>query len=194
MNALLGFARQLQDFCVEQGWSFCFIGGIAVQKWSEPRVTDDADLTVLTGFGTEERFADALLTWLEPRRSDARAFALRHRVLLVRSADGISVDIAFGALPFEASAVARATEEELLPGLSLRVCSPEDLIVFKVFADRALDWRDVEMTIVRQGAGRLDWQYIETQLAPLLELKEAPDLLVRLHRLKRKIEAPPPAG
>ena len=57
MNALLAFARQLQDFCEEQEWRFCFIGGIAVQKWSQPRVTDDVDLTLLTGFGGEEVFA-----------------------------------------------------------------------------------------------------------------------------------------
>lgn len=191
MNTLLAFARQLQNFCEEQDWRFCFIGGIAVQRWSQPRVTDDADLTLLTGFGGEEVFADALLSWLEPRRADARAFALRHRVLLARSVEGIPVDIAFGALPFEESAVARARDEELLPGLSLRICSAEDLIVFKVFADRPLDWRDVEMTIVRQGSEKLDWNYVETQLAPLVELKETPELLIRLQRLKSEIERMP---
>ena len=153
MNGLLAFARQLQDFCEARNWRFCFIGGLAVQKWAEPRVTDDADLTLLTGFGGEEKFADALLGWLEPRRTDAREFALRHRVLLVRSPSGISADIAFGALPYEELAVERARDQELLPHLSLRLCSPEDLIVFKTFADRPLDWRDVEMTIVRQGSG-----------------------------------------
>ena len=36
-------------------------GGLAVQRWGEPRLTRDADLTLLTGFGKEARFASALL-------------------------------------------------------------------------------------------------------------------------------------
>ena len=55
-------ARQVQDFCDQRCWRSCFIGGIAVQRWSEPRVTRDVDLTLLTGFGGEDEFIDALLT------------------------------------------------------------------------------------------------------------------------------------
>jgi len=33
-----------------------------VQRWAEPRVTDDVDLTLLAGFGDEEGFVDDLLT------------------------------------------------------------------------------------------------------------------------------------
>ncbi len=32
-----------------------------MQRWSEPRFTHDADLTLLTGFGAEESFVDKLL-------------------------------------------------------------------------------------------------------------------------------------
>lgn len=64
----------MQEFYRSQDWRFCFIGGLAVQRWSEPRVTDDVDLTLITGFGTEEPFIDALLAldWLQPRRLDER--------------------------------------------------------------------------------------------------------------------------
>lgn len=187
MNALFAVARQLQDFCEARDWRFCFIGGIAVQRWAEPRVTDDADLTLLTGFGGEEKFVDDLLTWLHLREPDGRQFALRHRVLLAQSSDGIPLDIALGALPFEESAVARARDEELLPGLCLRLCTAEDLIVFKAFAGRAVDWRDIEMTIVRQGEGALDWTYIEESLLPLVKLKETPETLGQLNDLRRAL-------
>lgn len=187
MNALFAVARQLQDFCEARDWRFCFIGGIAVQRWAEPRVTDDADLTLLTGFGGEEKFVDDLLTWLHLREPGGREFALRHRVLLAQSIDGIPLDIALGALPFEESAVTRARDEELLPGLSLRLCTAEDLIVFKAFAGRALDWRDVEMTIVRQGEDALDWTYIEESLLPLVKLKDKPETLEQLNDLRRSL-------
>jgi hypothetical protein len=44
-------AAELQTVCLEQGWRFCFIGGLALQRWGEPRETVDVGLTVLTGFG-----------------------------------------------------------------------------------------------------------------------------------------------
>ena len=53
MNALLDAALRLQQFCQTQQWRFCFIGGLAVQRWGEPRFTQDADMTLLSGFGNE---------------------------------------------------------------------------------------------------------------------------------------------
>jgi hypothetical protein len=185
MNAVLEAARDLQEFIAARQWHFCFIGGLAVQKWSEPRVTDDVDITLLTGFGSEEVFIDELLSWLEPRRPDAREFALQRRVLL---ASGVDVDIAMAAFPFEKLATERAQPVELAPGFVLRLCSAEDLIIFKSFAGRPLDWRDVEMCIVRQGDSRLNWKYVYDQLAPLVELKEQPQLLDQLKSLRRNLQ------
>ena len=58
----------------------------------------------------------------------------------------------------------------------------------KVFANRELDWRDVQMTIVRQGVVALDWDYIEKHLKPLLELKGESESLDRLQGLRRRYE------
>ena len=88
---------------------FCFIGGLAVQRWGEPRETVDVDLTLLTGFGGEDRFVSALLTHFEPRIDDAAAFAQVNRVLLLRAPSGVGLDIAMGGLPFEESAVVRSS-------------------------------------------------------------------------------------
>lgn len=46
---ILAAAGELQRFCERQGWRFCLIGGVAVQRWGEPRFTQDVDLTLLTG-------------------------------------------------------------------------------------------------------------------------------------------------
>jgi hypothetical protein len=70
----------------------------------------------------------------------------------------------------------------------LRLCTAEDLIVYKSFAGRALDWADVESVIAKQPRGRLDWRYIYTQLKPLSELKEDPEILPRLKDLRRIVE------
>lgn len=56
MIELVGLAREVQDFLEDRRWRFCFIGGLSVQRWGEPRLTRDIDLSVLTGFGREEEF------------------------------------------------------------------------------------------------------------------------------------------
>ena len=48
----------------------------------EPRETVDVDLTLLTGFGGEERFIRTLLQHFEARIENAADFALAQRVLL----------------------------------------------------------------------------------------------------------------
>lgn len=114
-------AADVQEFCLGHGWRFCFIGGLAVQRWSEPRFTKHVDHTLLTGIGSEEEFVDALLARYEPRRDDAREFALLNRVLLLRDPNGIGIDVALGALPFEESAVNRAIAVEAYPGIFLQI-------------------------------------------------------------------------
>ncbi len=177
-------AADLQRFCDEQGWRSCFIGGIAVQRWSQPRVTRDIDITLLTGFGNEAAFIEALLSRYTPRSLDAAQFALRSRVLLLNSPDGIGIDVSLGALPFEDLAVERASLYEFEPGFALRICSAEDLMVMKLFASRAIDIRDAEGIAVRHEKA-LDWHYIETQLTPLAELKDDPSIMTQFARIRQ---------
>ena len=122
-------------------------------------MTRDVDVTLLTGFGGEQRYIQTLLQEYRPRRPDAAAFALANRVLLLKFHDETGLDIDLGGLPFEEIAAVRATDFEFLPGIALRTCSAEDLIVLKAFADRALDWQDVRMILARQGVDHLDWSY-----------------------------------
>ena len=143
-------AAGIQAFCEQQGWRFCFIGGLALLRWGEPRETIDADLTLLADWGQEGPVIDALLEHYAGRLPDAREFALQHRVLLLRSEQGVGLDIAFGALPFEEEAVQRSSPFTYPGDIVLRTCAAEDLIVMKAFAGRGQDWVDVERVIQRQ--------------------------------------------
>ena len=125
MNPIFAAALAIQDFCRRRGWRFCFIGGIAVQRWGEPRLTEDADLTLLTGFGSEEPFVAAMLGAFKGRRPDAHEFALRYRVLLIESSSGVPVDVSLGAMPFEERAVGRSSAFAIGEGKSLLTCSAE---------------------------------------------------------------------
>lgn len=181
MNALLDAAREVGDFFAERGWSYCVIGGLAVQRWGEPRTTLDADLTLLAGWGEEERFARAILGRFASRIPDGLNFAVERRVLLLRSSGGKDVDISLGALPFEAQMVQRAVPVEFAPGCTLPCCTAEDLFVMKAFAARPRDWLDAEGVLQRQAG--LDSAYILGHLRELCDLKGDPGILRRAESL-----------
>ena len=183
MKPIFETAQTVQSLFQSEGWKFCFIGGVALQRWAVPRLTNDVDLTLLTGFGEEEPFIDKILSAFESRIEDAANFALTNRVLLVKNGN-VGIDISLGALDFEELAVTRSSMWQPLPDISLRTCSPEDLIVFKAFADRLQDWADVENILTVQKD--LDWNYVLQQLTPLVELKESPEILIKLDTLLKK--------
>jgi hypothetical protein len=186
VNPLFAAGLDLQRFFEERQWRFCFIGGLAVQRWGEPRLTLDVDCTLLTGFGQEAGYVDALLAAFAGRVDRPREFALAHRVLLLYGASKVPLDIALGAMPFEERSIERASAFDIGQGQSLLTCSAEDLIVFKAFAGRERDWLDIETIIVRQRQA-LDIDVIRRELIPLLELKEDADAEARLRRLLSKV-------
>jgi len=185
VNPIFSASLEIQEFCHGRAWRFCFIGAVAVQRWGEPRLTQDVDLTLLTGFGAEQPFVDALLAAFKGRRPDARDFALRYRVLLLEAGNGIPLDVSLGAMPFEERAVARASPFAIGEGQSLLTCSAEDLVVLKAFAGRDKDWLDIEGVILRQ-ADRLQEALIWQELEPLLDLKGSPETADRLRALLRR--------
>ena len=187
MNEVIRAASELQAVCQAQSWRFCFIGGLALVRWGDPRETVDADLTLLTGFGGEEQFVTTLLQQFQGRIPDAESFALEHRVLLLRSQSGVGLDITLVRCLTKRLVVNRSSDFVYPPGISLRTCSAEDLVVLKAFAGRGQDWVDVERVIVRQ-TGKLDWTYIVQQLRPFAELKGEPQILDELERRRVEFE------
>lgn len=178
---VLDAALAAQAACQALDLSFCVIGGVALQRWGEPRFTADADLSVLVEPGDEARVAESLLTELPARIENATDFAARTRVVLARSDEGVGIDIVLAGLPFEARVIDRSSLWQLWEGATLRTCSAEDLIVMKAFADRDKDWADVTAILERQG-DKLDLDLVRTELQPLVEAKEAPDILEELER------------
>ena len=53
-------ALNAQAVSEELGLKFFVIGGVALQRWGEPRFTADADLSVLAEPGREDTVASAL--------------------------------------------------------------------------------------------------------------------------------------
>lgn len=189
MNLVFAAALELQTFCQQWDWRFCLIGGVALQRWGEPRQTVDVDITLLTGFGDEEKFIRPMLAQFRPRRADAAEFALRNRVLLVENAQQVGMDIALGGQPIEEQTIERASLYDIGSGHQLRTCIAEDLVVHKCFASREQDWIDVRNVLEKQR-GKLRVAQIYEELTPLAELKAQPDIVDRLRNLLGKVERP----
>jgi len=187
LGPLFEAAASLQAEFARRAWSFCFIGGLAVQAWGQARMTTDVDLSLLTGWGEEDRFLAGLEQFLTYREEGNHRFALRSRVALMRSSTGVPVDIALAAIPFETTCVRRAVDVRFEEGMMLRVCSATDLIVHKAFANRPLDWEDIDAILVRSGH-LVDRKEVVRELAPLAALKEEPEIVDRFRALAERVE------
>jgi hypothetical protein len=188
MTELYTTALEAERLCESQDWSFCIIGGVAVQRWGEPRLTRDVDLTLLTGFGGEETFIEPWLRDYQFRPPGSMEMALENRVLLLVNRRGTPVDVALGGVDFERRSVERSSLWKIPSGM-LRTCSAEDLLVHKCFAGREQDWVDVDGILARQK-GKLDLALVGRELKPLLELQERPDKLERLEQKIREHDRP----
>lgn len=182
MNGLFQAGLEIQHFMENKDWKFCFIGGLAVIRWGESRMTQDIDLSLFTGFGNERIYIQDILKIFKSRTYDPIDFALKNRVLLVIASNDVAVDITFAGLPFESEMIERATIYDFDENCSLLTCSAEDLIVLKAFANRTRDWNDVEGIVVKNRES-LDADYIVRQLTPLCELKGAPEIIRKLEKL-----------
>jgi len=184
-HRLFHAALELQTALDEVGRPYCFIGGLAVQRWGEVRFTQDADATVLSDFQFDEEIIERLFARFKSRRPDGLAVARQHRVLLLETIDGVRLDVALGAMDFEARAIQRSSLWELPDGSDLRTCSAEDLVVHKAFASRDKDWMDIKGILLRQGR-ELNVSQIFEEIGPLVALKEDDSILPRLEALMRK--------
>ncbi len=151
------------------------IGGIASSLLGNPRLTADVDAVIL--LPTEkvpELISAAEQEGLAPRLEDAEGFARRHRVLLLRhSESSINVDLTLGTLPFEVEAVHRSRVHQI-DGLSLRLPTPEDLIVFKAVAHRPQDLLDIQALI--HANPNLDRAQIERWVGEFARALDMPEL------------------
>lgn len=161
---------------------FCFIGGLALQRWGEVRVTQDVDLTIFCPLGKEMEIVDTLSTFLTPRELDVEGLATIARMFLGLAPSGIQVDISLGFMPYEERVMERARNVDFEMAEPLRCCSPEDLAILKTVAGRERDWADIR-TIVHRSGPKVDWDLVYAEAKVLLNLSENPEHEDRLRQI-----------
>lgn len=151
------------------------IGGVAIGFLGKPRMTVDIDAMFLLSVNDLPKLLQtAKEEGIEPRIESAEVFARKNRVLLLRHVEsGINIDISLGVLPFEEETVERSTIYKV-GALSVRLPTPEDLIILKAVAHRPKDLQDIQ-TIVEVHPN-LDLARIERWVKAFAEALETPEL------------------
>ena len=111
---------------------------------------------------------------IEPRTDKVLEFAARNRVLLLRhTSSGANIDISLGVLPFEEEVVARSKMYDT-GRVSVRLPSPEDLIIMKAIAHRPKDLIDIQAII--DAHPDLDVQRIRHWVKSFADILESQEL------------------
>jgi hypothetical protein len=79
-------------------------------------------------------------------------YLLPNTTVLKDVKDDVGIDVALAAILFEERVIERSSWFEFLPGVNVKTCFAEDLIVYKAFADRPRDWVDIEGILAHQGS------------------------------------------
>jgi hypothetical protein len=168
-DVLANLTRSLR----KAGVDIVLMGGYAVVVWGVPRATYDVDVLIdadddtlgrcwlqleASGFGIDEAYKKG---WRDRVRDmplvKARTF---------RAGRSIHSDLFPVTTPLQRSAFTRARAIEVpQAGLTIRVVTAADLILFKLMADRPKDRADVQNVLVVQGVP--DPEYLRQWAAKL---------------------------
>jgi hypothetical protein len=136
------------------------IGALAVAAWGVARLTSDVDVKVLIQRDETELLWSTLKERYTLLLQDDPAWQVKQSGLLfLRDASGHRIDVMLCDTSFDVAAIKRAQDLEVRPGLVVRVCSPEDLIVYKLVSTRARDHEDAQ-NVIRRQAHCLDENYV----------------------------------
>jgi hypothetical protein len=183
MNGLFESILKIQTLLGWHGIPSIVIGGIAVGSWGEPRVTRDVDLKILLGRQDSTR----LLSIIHPEylvlSSNPEETLRKQALIFIQDREGTRLDILLADTQYDVLAIERGRLIEISTGIRVRVCSPEDLIIYKMISTRLRDHEDVKSIILRQG-NALDDQYILNWLKQFEQALDDSTMVTEYQRLR----------
>ena len=172
---LLAPISSLQRLLERLGGRGVILGGVATGFHGKPRFTVDVGAMVLASVNDiPQLLLFAKEEGIEPRIENVDGFARKNRVLLLRhTSSKVNIDISLGVLPFEEEAVERSVIHNL-GTLSIRLPTPEDLIIMKAIAHRPKDLEDIRT--IAEKYQTLDVERIQQWVSAFAEILEQPEL------------------
>lgn len=184
MENLIQSLRALQQRLSDAGILSIAIGGVAVAVWGEPRLTRDVDVKVLLERDDADRLLDTLASDYTSLLADPHQALRQQAMVFVQDALGTRLDVLLADTPYDVLAIQRGRDFEVQPGVTIRVCSPEDLVIYKLISTRLRDHGDVEGIVRRQGAN-LDDEYVLDWLRQFEQSLDDSTLVAEYKRLRR---------
>lgn len=193
---ILGALQALVTWLDDEQIPNAIIGAVGVCLAAQPRLTTDIDAVIWVDRDRWEALIDSAaakrfsLREDQLRDGDPLAFSVRTRVLLLtHEPSGVDIDLSFGALPFERELIDHA-DAVAVREFTVKVATPEDLIITKAVASRPKDIADIDLIVsVRK---ELDWERIRYWVRQFADVLEMPEINERLERALRPISAAGP--
>lgn len=163
-------------------------GGLALAAYGEPRETRDADFAVAGPASAAATAAVADLGVQVVLALDRQPFGglLISRMTLAEGGGRTGLNVADLVEPrssrFAAAALARAVPG-VLRGVTIRVLSPDDFVLFKLLSTRDRDLEDAS-TVLRAADLSLDHVLIDSEVRRLAREIPDHDVTARLARLR----------
>lgn len=169
------------------GISSIVIGGVAVALWGDPRVTRDVDLKVRLSRENADRLLSSLPSDYVSLLPNPNQALQRQGLVFMQDATGTRIDLLLADTPYDLAAIQRGRDVEVSAGMTIRVCSPEDLVIYKMIATRSRDYEDAQGIIRRQG-NTLDDAYVIDWLRQFEQALDDSTLLTEYQRLRGKFK------
>ena len=159
METLFQSIFSLQTLLLEADIQSIVIGGMAVAVWGEPRLTRDVDLKIHLTRQDASRLLEIILPYYQPLIPDPLETLQKQALVFIQDKAGTRLDLLLADTPYDITAIRRGRVVIAQPGIAIRLCSPEDLIIYKLISTRLRDHEDARSVIRRQGDA-LDDAYI----------------------------------
>jgi hypothetical protein len=186
MENLFQSILALQNLLNDRGIPSVVIGGVAVGAWGEPRVTRDVDLKVLLSRQDAARLLQIISTHYQPLVPNPDELLRKQALLFIRDAAGTRLDLLLADTPYDVIAIERGRDIEVQPGITIHVCSPEDLIIYKLVSTRLRDHDDARSVVRRQG-NSLDDKYVVDWLRKFEQALDDSTLVAEYQQLRREL-------
>ena len=186
MESYLQSIIVLQDRLQQAGIASIVIGGVAVATWGEPRVTRDVDFKIQLTRQDADRLLEILAPGFKMLLPNPGEALRKQGLIFIQDTFGTRLDLLLADTPYDASAINRGRQYEIQPGMIIRVCRPEDLIIYKLISTRLRDHEDAESVIRRQGKA-LDDAYIVQWLKEFEQALDDSTLVSEYQNLRRKV-------
>jgi len=136
----------------------CLIGGLAAGFWGEPRYTQDMDFTV----ALKEENLDSFIHLLKANGFIFSKKGTNQIEIKQKGRLNFQADLILSETEYQEWVVSRAIPVKIFE-TKVSICTPEDLIIMKLLANRRQDLLDVE-NILKKRVMELDQDYLKKWL------------------------------